>query len=127
MPSAPKLSAMCRAGIQPCAKAFGGPPKRPSTTAKDATAHLTGLTNTGCRIGLPPGGIFKIPGRQSLFIYPPWISRHDPDAKSRVHATAHFTGSLAVPVRLVAGTHVEIIRAKTARTIRVEQQGLAVG
>src|SRR5437899_9971673 len=71
MPSAPKLSAMCRAGIQPCEKAFGGPPKRPSTTAKDATDHLTGLTNTECRIGLPPGGIFKIPGRQTLFIHHP--------------------------------------------------------
>src|SRR6266436_6193056 len=126
MPSAPKLSAMCRAGIQPCAKAFGGPPKRPSTTAKDATEHLTGLTNTGCRIGLPLGDILKIPGRQTLFIYSPWISRRHPDAKSRVHATTHFTSSLVVPVRLVARAHVEIIRAKTAGPIRVEEKRFSI-
>src|SRR5712692_6044746 len=68
MPSALKLSAMCRAGIQPCEKAFGGPPKRPSTTAKDATDHLTDMTINECRIGLLPGGIFRMPARLTLFI-----------------------------------------------------------
>src|SRR6266702_2011884 len=126
MPSAPKLSAMCRAGIQPCEKAFGGPPKKPSTAAKDATEHLTGLTNTECRIGLPSGGIFQMPTRHPLFIYSPWISHPHPDAKSRVHATTHFTVSFAIALQLVANTHVEIIRAEAARTIRVEEQRFSI-
>src|SRR6266704_1734497 len=72
-------------------------------------------------------GHFKNFRPANLVYSSPWISRHDPDAKSRVHATAHFTGSLAVPVRLVARAHVEIIRAKTAGAIRVEDKRFSIG
>src|SRR5882762_2742188 len=98
MPSAPKLSAMCRAGVQPCEKAFGDPFKRPRVTAKDASAHLTELIIAECCIGLPPGAFIRC--RLPSFIYDPGfrtpILMQNPGFMQRP-----ITSSLVVPVGLV--------------------------